>query len=216
MSQKQYLSQKESEHLSESLQKPKMSYFYGLPKIHKTFSRFPPLRPIVSQVQSVTYSISKYVDCFLKFQAQKCKSYIRDTKDFLNKLKTIGKIPSGAFLVTMDVASLYTNIDHSEGAEACFKNLETRQKKSVPSAVIKQLIKLILSNNVFTFGQCIYKQIKGTAMGTPVAPNLQICSWMNLKIIYYVILRKRMVSDHSFGLDTSMISSLFGREGRKR
>ena len=71
----------------------------------------------------------------------------------------------------MDVASLYTNIDHSEGAEACFKNLETRQKKSVPSAVIKQLIKLILSNNVFTFGQCIYKQIKGTAMGTPMAPN---------------------------------------------
>ena len=171
MTNKEYLSNNENKFLSENLKSPRMPIFYGLSKIHKIFDKFPPLRPIVSQVNYITYSISKYVDSFLKYQAQNCKSYIRDTKDFLNKLKGIGKLPEGAILVTMDVASLYTNISHNEGAQACYEKLETRKIKRVPSLVIKQLTMLVLSSNVFRFGNQIYKQIKGTAMGTPMAPN---------------------------------------------
>ena len=80
-------------------------------------------------------------------------------------------LPKNAILVTMDVASLYTNIDHDEGTQACYEKLETRKNKKMPSLVIKQLIKFVLSNNVFRFGVQVYKQIKGTAMGTPMAPN---------------------------------------------
>ena len=50
MSQKKYLSKKESKFLSGNLSNPNMPYFYGLAKIHKKFEKFPPLRPIVSQV----------------------------------------------------------------------------------------------------------------------------------------------------------------------
>ena len=31
-------------------------------------------------------------------------------------------------MMTMDVRSLYTNIDHDEGMEACIEKLETRKK----------------------------------------------------------------------------------------
>ena len=55
-------------------------------KIQKIFYLFPPLRPTASIFNSCKCNLSKCVDSFLKFQAQKCKSYIRDTKYFLIKL----------------------------------------------------------------------------------------------------------------------------------
>ena len=72
----------------------------------------------------------------------------------------------------MDISSLdSTNTDHEEGAEACFKKLEERKNKSTPSIVIKTLILMILESDVFQFGNEYYRQITGTAMGTPIAPN---------------------------------------------
>ena len=52
-------------------------------------------------------------------------------------------------MITMDVASLYTNIDQEEGAEACFEKLETRNNKHVPSSLLKRLILLVLRSNIF-------------------------------------------------------------------
>ena len=107
-----YMTKQEYNYLAETLENPRTPLLYGLPKIHKIFDSFPPLRPIVSGFNSCTCNLSKFVDSFLKSQAQQCKSYIRDTKDFLMKLSLIKKIPENSFLVTMDVSSLYTNIDH--------------------------------------------------------------------------------------------------------
>ena len=49
--------------------------------------------------------------------------------------------------------------------------LEQRNLSSTPSAnVLIRAIQHVLDNNYFTFeGQC-YKQVHGTAMGTPMAP----------------------------------------------
>ena len=71
----------------------------------------------------------------------------------------------------MGVSSLYTNIDHEEGAEACFKKLEERKNISIPSIVIRNLILMIFKSNAFRFGDEYYRQITGTAMGTSMAPN---------------------------------------------
>ena len=95
-------------------------------------------------------NLLKFVDSYLKFQVQKYKSYnIRDTKDFLIKLSSIKNIPENSFLVTMDVASLNTNIDHEESAEACFKKLDERKNKFILSIVIKNSILMILKSNPF-------------------------------------------------------------------
>ena len=71
----------------------------------------------------------------------------------------------------MDVNGPYNNIDHTEGADACYIAMEKRKNKYVPSRIIRNLILFILKNNVFKVASCIYKQIMGTAMGTPMAPN---------------------------------------------
>ena len=132
--------------LTEHLDTGETPIFYGLPKIHKQFETFPPLRPIVSQMKSATRRLSEFVDSFLKYQAQKTSSFIKDTKHFLQKIEEINKkkLPENAILVTMDVSSLYTNIDHEEGAEACREKLEERRDKSISSERLKTLILLVL------------------------------------------------------------------------
>ena len=129
------------------------------------------MRPIVSGFNSCTTKLSEFLDSFLKFQAQKCKSFIRDTKDFLRRLNSIKNLPKNSILMTLDVSSLYTNIDQEEGTEACFRNFEERKRKDIPSSVLKNLILLVLRCNIFRFGASLYSQRKGTCMGTPMAPN---------------------------------------------
>ena len=167
----EYISDKEKRYLEEDLIKPRTPLFYGLPKIHKVFTNVPPMRPIVSGFCSCTTKLSEFLDSFLKYHAQRCKSYIKDTNQFLLKLQSLKKLPLNTILVTFDVSSLYTNIDQEEGAEACFKKLEQRRRKDIPSILLKNLILLVLRCNVFRFGSSFYSQRKGTCMGTPMAPN---------------------------------------------
>ena len=129
------------------------------------------MRPIVSGFNSVTVKMSEFIDSFLKQQAKRCKSYIKDTNDFLVKIRDIKGITSKSILVTMDVSSLYTNIDQTEGSEACFEKLETRESKSIPSLILKNMIMMVLQKNIFRFRNVFYTQRKGTCMGTPMAPN---------------------------------------------
>ena len=171
MERKKYITGKEKNFLLEDLDNPRTSVFYGLPKIHKSFTTIPLMRPIVSGYLSCTAKLSEFLDSFLKYQAQRCKSYIKDTKDFLLKLQSLTNLPSDTILLTMDVSSLYTNIDQEEGAEACYQKLEQRKYKNIPSLLLKNLILLVLKCNIFRFGSSLYSQRKGTCMGTPMAPN---------------------------------------------
>ena len=164
-----YISETEEIRLKEGTRTP---CFYGLPKIHKTFEKFPPLRPICSGYSSCSSRLSEWVDSFLKPSAMQTSSYIRDTTDFVNKLEEFKNNTSkinDSFLVTMDVSSLYPNIDHGEGIAAGREALERRTSKSVPSDVIADLIAFILKSNTLSFDGKFYHQIKGTAMGTPMA-----------------------------------------------
>ena len=69
----------------------------------------------------------------------------------------------------MDVKSLYPNIDHKEGIDACSHVLDKRTNQSFPTRVIVKLIQLILKCNIMSFNGRFFHQIKGTAMGTPMA-----------------------------------------------
>ena len=110
------------------------------------------------------------MDTFLKPIVVKSPSYIRDSTDFINKIKNLS-VKEGSTLVTMDVVSLYPNIDQNEGAEACLSALNSRRKPTVPSSILHKLILSILQSNIMQFGSRFFRQIKGTAMGTPMAVN---------------------------------------------
>ena len=48
-------------------------------------------------------------------------SYIRDSQDFINKLRKLEKIPDNAILVTVDVVGLYPSIPHNVGLRSLKK-----------------------------------------------------------------------------------------------
>ena len=101
---------------------PRTSKLYLLPKIHKP-TRPPPGRPIISANGCSRERISQFVDHFLKPLVPNIKSYVKDTSDFVKKIRDLGTVPSNTLLVTLDVTSLYTNIPNQEGIKACAKAL---------------------------------------------------------------------------------------------
>ena len=139
--------------------------FYLLPKIHKTNC---PGRPVISGCNTPTEKISAFVDHQLKPLIPQISSYVKDTNDFLNKLKHMDKFSEGAILVTIDVVGLYPHSLHNEGVEAIRKILNTRTNQEIPTDDIVDLAELVLKNNNFEFDGKHFLQKCG--IGTRMAP----------------------------------------------
>jgi hypothetical protein len=163
---------------------PRERRFYMLPKIHKDPNNWsgnpkvPPGRPIVSDCESETYRISEYIDHFLKPLAVKHSSYINDTPDFLNKLSKVTPNPQ-SLLITLDVESLYTNIDNRTGLQAVRQAFQNNPDIVRPTREITQLLSTMLKNNDFLFDEEWYLQVGGTAMGKNLHQIMLISSWPN-------------------------------------
>ena len=151
-------------------------YFYQLFKVHKSFPEgsIPPGRPIVSGRGSITENISKFVDHHTRSIVKTLPSYIEDTRDFLNMCEEVnsdGGIPDDAIIVTVDVTALYTNICKEDAITAMSAALSKCKDLAIPATLILQLLNLVFSCNFFQFGKDLYRQIIGTAMGSPSAVN---------------------------------------------
>lgn len=146
-----------------------VSKLYYLTKIHKNPHKE---RPIVASCNSITENISQFVDHWLQPIMQTLPSFVRDTTDFINLIEKT-RLNSEVVLASIDVSSLYTNIPHREGIEACVQALKHQPNpdplRPAPE-VIGELIGLVLKNNVFEFDEKYFLQIQGTAMGTKLAP----------------------------------------------
>ena len=146
---------------------PRIPVFYTLTKIHK-----PTLvgRPIISGCDGPTERLSSFVDKLLQPIAQIQDSYLHDTTHFIRFIENT-RVPSNAFLVSMDVTSLYTNIPQEEGITIVCNAYEKFHDKNPPIAthLLKEMLSLILKENSFHFNGKDYLQTHGTAMGTKMA-----------------------------------------------
>lgn len=159
--------------------------FYLLPKIHKPPGSWtipngmPPGRPIVSDCGSESYGVAEWLDRHLNPLSTRHPSYIRDTMDFICKLKEITLVTE-CLLFTIDVNSLYTNIDTALGLSAVRDCLKKYPEDNRPDTEIMDLLELCLTRNDFTFNSQWYLQVKGTAMGKKFAPayaNIYMADW---------------------------------------
>lgn len=95
---------------------PRPRQFYLLPKIYKDPNTWtipfevPPSRPIVSDCNRATYNISQYIEHYLSPLSIKQPSYLKDTYHFLDKIRPMA-VPVHSHLFTIDIDSLYTNIN---------------------------------------------------------------------------------------------------------
>lgn len=126
----------------------KAERFYLLPKIHKKGC---PGRLVISGCNTPTERISEFVDHHLKPLVSSIPLFVKDTNDFLHKLKSMETLPEGAILVSLDVVGLYPHIPHAEGLEAIRHALNERENQEIPTSLIVDLAELVLKNNNFEF-----------------------------------------------------------------
>lgn len=164
---------------------PRSRRFYMLPKIHKDPAKWrkpheiPPGRPIVSDCGSETYHTAEFLDYYLNPLSSGHPSYIKDTYDFVQKVKKL-EIPQKAILFTMDIDSLYRNINIQEGIQASKSIFIKNPDTSRPDGELIQLLEINLNRNDFEFSGEFFLQIKGTAMGKKFAPayaNIFMAEW---------------------------------------
>lgn len=164
---------------------PRERRFYLLPKIHKNPEKWtvpfqiPPGRPIVSDCDSDTYRTAEFIDFYLNPLSVRHPAYIRDTYHFIDIVKNL-QIPPDSLFFSMDVVSLYTNIDTHSGLCAVRKVFQKYPDSKRPDDELLQLLEINLTRNDFVFNGQYYLQVKGTAMGKRFAPayaNIFMATW---------------------------------------
>lgn len=149
-------------------------YLYLLPKVHKPVGKWPSPkmpagRPILGDCATESRRVSDYVDHFLKPLANKHASYVKDTYDFVRKIRGM-VIDNG--LVTGDETGLYTNMNIQHFLACVRKAFRQNPNGARPDKEVLELLKIALENNEFEFNGTNYLQIFGTAMGKSFFQNL--------------------------------------------
>ena len=177
------------------MENPRTPKFHTLPKIHKKGN---PGRPVISSIDCTTSKISKFVDFHLQPLVRTIPSYIKDTKDFLNKIKNTEKLPENSYLVTMDVKSLYTNIPNIEGIAATRKWLQNSPLQSVLTKVVTTFLALILTKTSCSIPKIICK-LEVVPWEVYVHHLTQTSLWQNLRKNIFIQIYK---INRKFSYDT--------------
>ena len=129
--------------------------FHTLPKLHKPGKTG---RPIVGATAWITTKWSIFLDS--KLLDYQCDFALKNHDELIASLEN-STLPVRSFLVTADVASLYTNM-HIDRLVAVIE-----QKTNNPFWA--KILKFICDSNYFKYGSTIFKQKDGIAMGTNCA-----------------------------------------------
>ena len=138
--------------------------FYTTAKRHKvpensTDVKKLPLRPIVSNIGTATYGISKYLSKLL--HPLSVSDYtINSTQDFVNKIRD-EEVAQGYKLVSFDVTSLFTNVPLDDTINIILRKIykDRLVKTKLKRAEMKELLELCTKELHFSFNGKMYKQV---------------------------------------------------------
>ena len=82
---------------------------YLLLKIDKRLFDVPG-RPVISNCGAPRENVSEFLKPYLQPIMKGVRSYVRDTRDFLEKRKHLGTVPSNVILDTADAVGLYPSL----------------------------------------------------------------------------------------------------------
>ena len=148
--------------------------FFGLAKVHKlngsTDVNQLPMRPVISNIGTATYELSKYLADLLR-PLTKSEYSIDSTKDFIDRIRQKG-IPQGYEMVSFDVVSLFTSVPLDYTINLILDKIyrEKRVKTKLKRGEMKKLLEICTKDMHFSFNSEIYRQVDGVAMGSPLGP----------------------------------------------
>ena len=165
------------------------SKVYGTAKVHKISENDTvdelPIQPIVSNIGTATYHLSKYLAKLLSLLSQS-EYKIKNTKQFIEQIH-MKQVPDGYKMVSFDIKSLFTNVPLEKTIEITSKRIYERKEMntSVSKKKMKQLLMLSTNNVHFTYDNKVYHQNNGVAMGHHWGQSCQEYLWSNLRIVWY-------------------------------
>ena len=146
-------------------------------KVHKTPWK---MRPIVCCAGTFMNHLSRWLDYWLQKLKPFIPTYLRDSKHILTLLAELGPLPPNAKLFTADANSMYTNIDTDHAIEVINAWLDSLDlPQGYPLEAVKEAMEMVMRNNIFEWGNMLFLQLLGTAMGTSAA-----CMWAT---IYFAV-----------------------------
>ena len=117
------------------------------------------------------------MDHHLNPLAKEIPSYIKDTNDFPLKLQHLDDLSFERLLVTLDVISLYTNIPHQEGLDACRVILNKREVLDPPTEETVNLKHQLFSRGIISSTVCIICRNRELWWGPVWSHLMQISLW---------------------------------------
>ena len=91
-----------------------------------------------------TEKAAEFLDNQLKEVMQNGWSYVKDSNDFIKKIKHLKNIPDNAILVTADVVGLYPSIPDEVGLRSLKEVLDRRGKKRSLLKILSKWLSLCL------------------------------------------------------------------------
>ena len=142
-----------------------MGYFYGNVKTHKDNN---PLRPIISQIPTPTYSMAKKLNELIKPYIPATYS-LKSTKEFIDIITA--NRPEG-MIASLDVSSLFTNIPVVRTIDIILKYVYEHPDipaLKIPKTIMKSLLEICTMECSFRSPEGkMYVQRDGVAMGSPL------------------------------------------------
>ena len=153
------------------------------------------LHPIVSACGTSTYNLAKYLIKILKVYVGHTSSFVKDSKDLINKLKSI-KLQDNEELVSFDVSALFTSIPVNQALDVIKQLIINHQTDMEFKSKFRQawyevadhldredvmlLLKIIPNNCVFSFQGNIYVEYfeKKRALGHKLPISFTINTWL--------------------------------------
>ena len=149
-------------------------------KIHKRLENVPG-RPIISNCETSTEKISKFLDFHIKSIMRNRGSYIKDSNDFKSKIKIID-IPNDALLVTANVVGLYPSIPHEVDLSALREALDKRTRKEIPDESLIKMTEFVLKNNFLSLIQMCINRFQVLVLGQNLHLLMRAFLWINFKL----------------------------------
>ena len=151
--------------------------YFGLAKVHKVPDNSSdvtdlPLRPVISNIGTATYQLSKYLAHILG-PLTSSEYTVESTKDFVRRVN--GKVVEKGFkMVSFDVSSLFTNVPLDFTIELILDKVYNDQlvNTKLQREELRELLNLCTKEMHFSFNGQIFQQVDGVAMGNPLGPVL--------------------------------------------
>ena len=128
----------------------------------------------VSACGTATYNTAKVITKILQNYCGKTSSFVKDSTDFIQKIKHLSINTGEETLVSFDVSALFTSIPAPVTLQVANSKISTctsfTNACKIPTENFIKLLEFTLTNCIFCFNKKFYKQLQGAAMGSPVSP----------------------------------------------